>query len=356
MVFALVPLPVQSQELKLVYPHSLIPGGITSTADYEAHRPYGADVGFLRPTYLQHDLAAFVDYRDGNSIRWTKTPVTLKKGELVFADRYGHMVRGRCGNDISFNAPTKTWTQHPSFDLDTPMTGWETSRELTRDKSLEPAFPEEEEALPVSARLFIPTSVSPPGSILQPIGGFADSVFGWGLGPVALQADPENGSKPITGGGQPSGGGGGEPTVPGGSGGGSGSGGPGGIDGNRAPLPPTLPGTGKPPEGGTTGLPPTGGRPPVGRLPGNPTKGPGSSPGRGLPPVLPEGPVGGGTPSRPGRPFEPDPPPIETSETDQTNQSPEPRTLWLAAIGLALWVLFQWRPLRRDSAGSRDPS
>ena len=90
---------------RVEYPYSLIPGGIANDADFELHRNQGrlaehyADVGFLRPRYLPADRKMWTSYTRDDRIFWT--PVMIRKGELVLQDRYGNMIRGRCGNRLS---------------------------------------------------------------------------------------------------------------------------------------------------------------------------------------------------------------------------------------------------------------
>ena len=109
---------------RIEYPYSLIPGGITSDADFEQHRNEGklaehyADVGFLHSQYLHADRKMWTSYTRDGEIFWT--PVMLRKGELVLQDRYGNMIRGRCGNRLS-DTPRK------SVEFIPPTPGeWET--------------------------------------------------------------------------------------------------------------------------------------------------------------------------------------------------------------------------------------
>jgi hypothetical protein len=107
-------------QLRLEYPFSLIPGGVSSDTELEAARSadpilaeHYADVGFLRPAILSHDQLLYASYRQGGrqdgrqdgrqggSIVWTSSPIRVRAGEMVLADRSGNLVRGRCGNRLS---------------------------------------------------------------------------------------------------------------------------------------------------------------------------------------------------------------------------------------------------------------
>ena len=88
-----------------VYPLSMVPGGISSDADLERVRqsyvPEAAvysDVGFVNKTYMHADQKLWASYFRDNEVFWAQ--VTVRKGEEVFVDRYGNMIRARCGNRL----------------------------------------------------------------------------------------------------------------------------------------------------------------------------------------------------------------------------------------------------------------
>lgn len=93
-----------------VYPLSIIPGGIASDADLERVRQsyvpqaevYGG-VGFVHRAYIQADRKLWASYLRDGDVYWAQ--VTVRKGEEVFVDRYGNMVRGRCGNRLCPQLP-----------------------------------------------------------------------------------------------------------------------------------------------------------------------------------------------------------------------------------------------------------
>jgi len=92
-----------------VYPYSVIPGGAHSSRELmeaaqrepvvAAHYAEFA-VGNARVIRLAHDRQAYVSYRLGSRIYWTKKKVTLHRGETLLSDGK-HLARTRCGNRIS---------------------------------------------------------------------------------------------------------------------------------------------------------------------------------------------------------------------------------------------------------------
>ncbi len=111
-----------------IYPLSLIPGGLPSDDALETARAsdpvlakHYADVGFLRPAWLPRDQWFYASYRRGGAIFWTGSRVRVRAGELVFADRSGNMIRGRCGNRLS-EAPHNPveFVLPPELAIETP--------------------------------------------------------------------------------------------------------------------------------------------------------------------------------------------------------------------------------------------
>ena len=92
-----------------VYPYSVIPGGAHSGRELieaaqrepvvAAHYTEFA-VGKVRVIRLAQDKQAYVSYRLGNKIYWSKKKVTLHKGETLLSDGE-HLARTRCGNRLS---------------------------------------------------------------------------------------------------------------------------------------------------------------------------------------------------------------------------------------------------------------
>ena len=92
-----------------VYPYSVIPGGAHSGRELiegaqrepvvAAHYREFA-IGKVRVIRLAQDKRAYVSYRLGNQIYWSKKKVTLHKGEILLSDGE-HLARTRCGNRLS---------------------------------------------------------------------------------------------------------------------------------------------------------------------------------------------------------------------------------------------------------------
>jgi hypothetical protein len=103
-----LPLPGLSAE-RVVYPYSVIPGGVFSAKemitalrnDTIANEHY-ADfrVEAARIIRVAADRKAYVSYRKGNRIFWSRKQVTLHEGETLLSDGQ-HLSRTRCGNRVS---------------------------------------------------------------------------------------------------------------------------------------------------------------------------------------------------------------------------------------------------------------
>ncbi len=117
---------------RVIYPHSVVPGGVTSKEDIvEASRKdpvvrqhYAQlTTANIEPVVLEEDHMAYVSYRSANQIYWTRQRVKLKKWELVLIGG-GITVRGRCGNLVSEEPrePVQSPAVEPtSLDFDTPL-------------------------------------------------------------------------------------------------------------------------------------------------------------------------------------------------------------------------------------------
>ena len=63
----------------------------------------GFDFATARLVPIDHSVLAFVSYRlDGRGVFWTVSPVLIQRGELVWVDESGNMLRVRCGNRVAF--------------------------------------------------------------------------------------------------------------------------------------------------------------------------------------------------------------------------------------------------------------
>jgi hypothetical protein len=225
-----------------LYPYSVVPGGIHSADELRAAAGSDGAVGLhyaglniskARVERLAAAKLAYVSYRRGENIFWTRNEVLLPKGERVVTDGTV-MLRARCGNRIS----------------EVPMAPVEALNAAVPPEAMElpPAdviaapdgLPEAEVPLaptPETA-ILIPPDVPVPGAPYVPPVGF---------GPP-LNWVPTGGGTPSTGGTTPSG-----PTGPGGP---SGPSGPTGPGGGTPPPVITPPGGPSGPNGGTPPPPP----------------------------------------------------------------------------------------------------
>ncbi|MGB8801039.1 MAG: hypothetical protein WCC97_10150 [Candidatus Acidiferrales bacterium] len=101
--------PVLEKTDRVIYPYSVIPGGVRNSAELRnavAHddtvAQHYADFNLrnARVMQLRETRAVFVSYRIGSRIFWTKNRLNLPAGETVVTDGE-HMVRARCGNRLS---------------------------------------------------------------------------------------------------------------------------------------------------------------------------------------------------------------------------------------------------------------
>jgi hypothetical protein len=94
---------------RLVYRHSVVPGGVYSDGELRAamrHDPVVAahftTLGRtrLRTEIVTNDRMVYVSYRKGDDIYWTRNKVLLRAGETILTDGRTQ-IRTRCGNCIS---------------------------------------------------------------------------------------------------------------------------------------------------------------------------------------------------------------------------------------------------------------
>lgn len=98
----------QNLEKRPVYPYSVVPGGVRNVAELKwaaEHDPVvaahyaGFDYDHARVVRLVLAQTAYVSYRIGNKVYWTRRRIKLRKGETVITD--GKMTaRTRCANQV----------------------------------------------------------------------------------------------------------------------------------------------------------------------------------------------------------------------------------------------------------------
>jgi hypothetical protein len=149
---------------RTLFPYSVIPGGAKDSHELleaERREPMVAAhyAGFAasktRILRLAHERVAYVSYRLGNRIYWTKEKVTLHAGETLLSDGE-HLARTRCGNRVSDVAMTPTSPQEPTEKIwNTPIIPWHVdSAPALPDR---PQWPE----LTSAPILLLPQSVPP---------------------------------------------------------------------------------------------------------------------------------------------------------------------------------------------------
>jgi hypothetical protein len=170
---------VLQEEVRKVYPYSIVPGGASTVEDAKAAmvrpdvRANYANIDFskLRQEKLTKNLSGYVSYRYGDKIYWTKKKLTLRAGEMVFTDGV-HTVRGRCLNCYSAFPMLPIRPSEPSekvmdVPVDVPVFAYKF-----------PLLPVESPALPAPPGELTPTvpilptgtpGTGPPGGIWYPI-------------------------------------------------------------------------------------------------------------------------------------------------------------------------------------------
>jgi hypothetical protein len=170
-----LPLLVQAERSrKVVYPYSVIPGGIRSieelrnaiardpvvSAHYAAFRLANA-----RIIRLEQERTLHVSYRLGNKVYWTQRELKLAKGETLITDgaqtaltRCGNLIAEAIEGPVSPNEPTEQ-------ALNTPIPSPYAPRELESDDR----FPE--------IQFVSDPGVPPPGSSFHSGGGASPNNF-----------------------------------------------------------------------------------------------------------------------------------------------------------------------------------
>jgi len=269
---------------RLVYPFSVVPGGIEDGAEVaealardpvvEAHYA-GFRADRARVVLLNEPRLVHVSYRVKDKVYWTRKKVKLQKGEKLITDGK-EFIRARCGNRISDAPKGRTvLVDPPEVSLDAPLLPLPL---VALAKPIEapagaPAPVEEEKEAP--APLVSP--VAPAGRtgivpITVPFGGGGGGIPPGSLPPVPVSGSPAG--TPASGGTPP----GTPPVAP------------------PAPVanPPAQPPSAPPPM--TPGNPPSGGGTPPSAPPSNPPSTPSTAP-PSVPPGTQPSPPAPGTPS-----------------------------------------------------------
>jgi len=122
---------LRQMENRTVYPYSVVPGGVRDARELKwvaDHDPVvrshyaGFDYEHARVVRLVLARTAYVSYRIGNKVYWTRHRISLKKGETVITD--GKITaRSRCGNRVEEVPQQATSSSEPpaaKFDEPVP--------------------------------------------------------------------------------------------------------------------------------------------------------------------------------------------------------------------------------------------
>lgn len=120
---------IQPRNRRLVYPYSVVPGGVNSPAelqDVAAHDPVVAEhyAGFnykrARLVEVTQPQTVYLSYRRHGHVFWTTKQATLRKGEKLLTD--GRIsARTRCGNQVSALPQARTSPEEPTIaELESP--------------------------------------------------------------------------------------------------------------------------------------------------------------------------------------------------------------------------------------------
>jgi len=123
--------PAAEARNKVVYPYSVVPGGVASAAELQARAARDGVVAEhfknftfkdARTVRLEADREAYVSYRKGNDIYWTRKKVLLKKGEWLITDGTT-TIRSRCGNQVCDvpRAPVAETAEPSPGEMDVPV-------------------------------------------------------------------------------------------------------------------------------------------------------------------------------------------------------------------------------------------
>lgn len=114
---------IQPRNRRLVYPYSVIPGGVRSGSELKqvaqqdlvvAAHYSGFNYERARLIQVNHPSLVYLSYRKGGKIHWTSKQATLHPGEMLLTD--GKITaRTRCGNQVSVLPQANTLREEPTM-------------------------------------------------------------------------------------------------------------------------------------------------------------------------------------------------------------------------------------------------
>ena len=177
---------VQSRSRRVVYPYSVVPGGVASREELRQAAEHdsvvsehysGFDYKRARIVEVDQPKLVYLSYRRGDHIFWTRKQASLHKGEKLLTD--GHITaRTRCGNQVSVLPQANTSPQEPTMaELDRPdsmASGMERALPSTFDSKLLDYDPG------------LPFGPSAPGTVRTPGNAFAGGPPPGGFMPMPI--------------------------------------------------------------------------------------------------------------------------------------------------------------------------
>lgn len=120
---------IQSRNRRVVYPYSVVPGGVRSAGELQeaaSHDPVvaehysGFDYSRAHLVEVREPKLVYLSYRKKGHIYWTHKQASLHVGEKLLTD--GHTTaRTRCGNQVSVLPQANTSPEEPTIaELDRP--------------------------------------------------------------------------------------------------------------------------------------------------------------------------------------------------------------------------------------------
>ena len=112
----------EKPELRAVFKYSVVPSGVYSAEELKralldpvvAAHYAKVDPARIHTEFLKTDHYAYVSYRKGDKIYWTKNKVLLRGGEAILTDGQTR-IRSRCGNCISEQPLEPTAADEPDL-------------------------------------------------------------------------------------------------------------------------------------------------------------------------------------------------------------------------------------------------
>jgi hypothetical protein len=188
--------------MKVVYPYSVIPGGVHSIEDLKnaiakdsvVSAQYAAfHLERARIIQLDRDRTMHVSYRRGDDLFWTQRELKLAKGETLITDGT-ETALARCGNMLSEGIVAPSSPDEPTAqELNTPVPNNYGPVELESDNRFPEFQPVGSSYVPPAGEGFHPVGGSGPSTFL-PSGPAGPSPYGGASTPPLVVKTPEPGT------------------------------------------------------------------------------------------------------------------------------------------------------------------